>query len=68
MIQMETNKKDKIMHGIIFILVVMLCMSIMIVVDRSFSKNKKEMDSLKTRIEKLENWTDEVEKNGIGIK
>jgi len=69
MIQMEieSRRKDKIMHGIIFVLVILIGMGIMIVVDKSFKNKQIEIELLKIRIQKLENWTNEVEKNGIGL-
>ena len=70
MIQMErkARRKDKVMHGIIFILVIILGMLLTISVNQQQQKNKIKLAVLEARIDNLETWTDEVEKNGISIE
>lgn len=70
MIQMEreSRKKDKIMHGIIFILVIILGMLLTISVNKHQRENKFKLAILESRIDHLETWIDEVEKNGISIE
>jgi hypothetical protein len=64
----ENRKKDKVMHGIIFILVIILGMLLTVSVNRDQRENKIKLAVLEMRVENLETWTDEVEKNGINIK
>lgn len=70
MIQMErkARRKDKVMHGIIFILVIILGMCIMVSVNQQQWNNKIKLNDMEIRIDNLETWIDEVEKNGINIK
>jgi len=70
MIQMERKAriKDKIMHGVIFILVIILGMLLIVSVNQQQQKNKIKLNDIEIRIDTLETWTDEVEKNGINIK
>jgi len=70
MIKMENRnrKKDKVMHGIIFILVIILGMLLTVSVNQQQHNNKIKLATLEMRIEDLEKWTDEVENNGIGIR
>jgi hypothetical protein len=64
----RNRKKDKVMHGIIFILVIILGMLLTISVNQHQQKNKIKLATLEMRVENLETWTDEVERNGIGIR
>jgi len=64
---MESKKKDKIMHGIIFILVLILGFSIMISINRSNDRREKRIFEILSRIEQMEKWQNEIEKNGINI-
>jgi hypothetical protein len=64
----RNRKKDKAMHGIIFILVLLIGFCIMVSVNQQQQKNRIKLNGLESRIEQIETWTDEVEKSGIGIR
>ena len=70
MIQMENRnrKKDKVMHGIIFILVIILGMLLMVSVNIDQRENKIKLAIMEARLENAETWIDEVEKNGINLR
>ena len=68
MIQMENRKKDKMIHGIIFILVIILGMLLTISVNIEQRENKIKLAILEARLENAETWIDEVEKNGINLR
>lgn len=68
MIQMENRKKDKMIHGIIFILVIIFGILLTVSVNIDQRENKIKLAILEARLENAETWIDEVEKNGINLR
>jgi len=67
-IQMENRKKDKMIHGIIFILVIIFGILLTVSVNIDQRENKIKLAILEARLENAETWIDEVEKNGINLR